>query len=109
MHTFNSATWQNADYRFFYAYHFPQRSESAKTDKESERNDSVWAIVGGFLKQYPNITFNEALYEISFANIMLYNSVIPEYYSVDEKDKEKVVTDKSPEYNKELEKLINQS
>lgn len=49
------------------------------------------------------------MYEISFANIMLYNSVIPEYYSIDEKDKGKVVTDKSPEYNKELEKLINQS
>ncbi|GJH39895.1 hypothetical protein RCZ04_04450 [Capnocytophaga sp. HP1101] len=49
------------------------------------------------------------MYEISFANIMLYNSVIPEYYSTEEKGKGEVITDKSPEYNKELDKLINQS
>jgi hypothetical protein len=61
------------------------------------------------LKQYPNVSIQEALYEISFANLLLYNSVIPEYSYSDDKDKGKVVTDKSPDYNEELDKLINQS
>nr|DAT63842.1 MAG TPA: hypothetical protein [Caudoviricetes sp.] len=49
------------------------------------------------------------MYEISFANLLLYNSVIPEYSYSDDKDKNNVITDKSPDYNEELDKLINQS
>nr|DAD78480.1 MAG TPA: hypothetical protein [Siphoviridae sp. ctGkF12] len=48
------------------------------------------------------------MYEISYANLLLYNSINPES-SNNNKDKGKVVTDKSPDYNEELDKLINQS
>jgi len=60
------------------------------------------------LKQYPNVSVYEALYEISYANLLLYNSINPES-SNDNKDKNNVITDESPDYNEELDKLINQS
>ncbi|MFJ1411691.1 hypothetical protein [Capnocytophaga canimorsus] len=46
---------------------------------------------------------------MSFANVILYSSVIPEYNSEEDESKsneKKVITDKDPEYNKAMEQLF---
>lgn len=61
---------------FFRNYHFPQRSESAKTDKGGGLNDSIWATVLGIAKTF-GVTPEYALHGISYANVVLYSHSIP--------------------------------
>ena len=53
------------------------------------------------------MSIREALYEISYANLLLYSSVFPDYHSEGEKYKEPKITDKSPEYNRISEAIFN--
>lgn len=45
---------------------------------------------------------------MSFANVMLYSSIVPEYNSQDDeqKDNKRTITDKDPQYNKVMEQLF---
>lgn len=52
-------------------------------------NDSIWAVVAGFVKSY-GVTFDYVLYRLSYANLMLYNSVLPVYNSDKKSDSDKV-------------------
>ena len=70
---------QDGACRFFRAYRFPSRSKHAQED-EGDGNDSIWAVVSGTVKTY-GLTPDYVLYEMSYANVMLYSSVIPEYRS----------------------------
>ncbi len=65
--------------RFFRRYHFPARNKYNKTDKESgDLNDSLWASIASFSKWY-RVSFEYILYEMSFENFVMYNSVVPSY------------------------------
>lgn len=70
---------QDGTCRFFRAYRFPSRSKHAQED-EGDGNDSIWAVVSGTVKTY-GLTPDYVLYEMSYANLMLYSAVIPEYRS----------------------------
>lgn len=70
---------QDGARRFFRAYRFPSRSKHAQEDK-GDGNDSIWAVVSGTVKTY-GLTPDYVLYEMSYANVMLYSAVIPEYRS----------------------------
>lgn len=60
----------------------PDRDKPSQTDKSrgsgSEGNDSIWAVVAGMAKAY-NLTFDYILYKMSFANVRLYNAVLPSF------------------------------
>ncbi len=71
---------------FFFNYHFPKRNNDNKTN-EDERSDSIWAIIGGFVKQF-NVSFDYALHKVSYANLILYSSIFPDYNSKSENKKE---------------------
>ena len=70
--------------RFFRSYHFPDRNQSPAPD-ESGLSDSIWAIIAGFVRGY-NLPIEYVLYELSYANMILYSAVIPSYKSRDKKD-----------------------
>lgn len=53
-------------------------------------NDSIWAVVASVVKNF-NLPIDYVLYEMSYANALLYNSVIP---TTD--------TKKKSEFNEEL-------
>ena len=69
---------------FFRHYHFPDRNQSPAPD-ESGLSDSIWAIIAGFVRGY-NLPIEYVLYELSYANMILYSAVIPSYKSRDKKD-----------------------
>lgn len=74
-----------------------------------DRNDSIWAIISGFAKNY-NYTIDYVLHEISYANIVMYGAVLPVYRSDSkkkEKEKEKAIDMDNPENANFLDKLIN--
>lgn len=83
---------QDGDRRFFRAYRFPDRDKPSQTDKSrgsgSEGNDSIWAVVAGMAKAY-NLTFDYILYKMSFANVRLYNAVLPSFSA--KKDGKKIL------------------
>lgn len=51
-------------------------------------NDSIWAIVAGFAKAYA-LTFDDVLYNVSYANVILYGAVLPSYNSRKKEDSRK--------------------
>lgn len=68
---------QCMDIGSFFHYFFPSRTTPDETDKN--RSDSVWAVIGGALKNYPNFTLDNVLYDMSYANVILFSSVLPSY------------------------------
>lgn len=70
---------------FFCSYRFPSRHQS---NEGSGDNNSVWAIIAGISKNYV-LPFDYVLYEMSFANVQMYNAVLPTYDSESKKDKKK--------------------
>ena len=81
---FNGCYESHAADGFFCAYRFPSRN---KSDEGGGDNNSVWAIIAGISKNYV-LPFDYVLYEMSFANVQMYNAVLPTYDS-DKKDKKK--------------------
>lgn len=41
-------------------------------------NDSIWAVVAGVAKAY-NLSLDYVLYNMSYANMILYGAVLPSY------------------------------
>ena len=62
---------------FFRAYHFPDRDKSAATD-EGGGNDSIWAVIAGTVKGF-NLPLEYVLYDMSYANMIMYGAVLPSY------------------------------
>lgn len=87
----HNITWQNAVKRFFRDFGFPRKPKHKQED-DGDRNDSPWAIVAGYVKQF-NCSFDYAIYEVSMANIQLYSAVIPAYISKEEREGETVDMD----------------
>ena len=72
---------------FFRAYHFPRRDKYDQGDESGNRdrdpddgNDSIWALIGSFVKWY-RCSFEYALYRLSYENIIMYGAVIPSFNS----------------------------
>lgn len=65
---------------FFFAYHFPERAKRDGADESGDRNrsDSIWATVAGFVKTF-NVPFDYVLYDVSYANLLLYSASMPSY------------------------------
>ena len=76
---------------FFSNYHFPIRGKSTESDTVSDKNDSIWSVIAGVAKGYPQFTHDFILYELSYANLILYCSVLPSYD--DEKENEIINAD----------------
>lgn len=68
---------------FLGIFNFPERDKHDETDK----NDSVWATISGVIRTYTGFTLDYVLYDLSYANLIMLNSVIPSYKS--SKDKKK--------------------
>jgi hypothetical protein len=45
-------------------------------------------MIGGVAKSY-NLTFDYVLYELSYANMLMYSAVLPQYSSPSKKDNKK--------------------
>ena len=75
----------NADTGFFRFYHFPNRDKSAATD-ESGLSDSIWAVVAGTVKAF-NMPVDYVLYDLSWANMILYGATLPSLNSGKDKTK----------------------
>ena len=89
----------DGDLKFFRAYHFPARSKSSQTDESGERNDSVWAIIGGVIKGF-NLSLDYVLYELSYTNLIMLGAALPSYDTdKDEKGKDDDVIDASDPAN----------
>lgn len=75
-------------WRFFRHFHFPARSQSDEADESGQdnRTDSIWAVVAGFVKTF-GVPFDYVLYELSYANLVLYDRVLPTYISKRDKKK----------------------
>lgn len=69
---------------FFRHNHFPARYKSVEED--DERNDSVWATVASFVKNF-NVSFDYVLNDMPFVNIIMYNRTLPDYNLDKDKDK----------------------
>ncbi|MDR0429366.1 MAG: hypothetical protein LBH58_02665 [Tannerellaceae bacterium] len=68
--------WRSLFFRYF---NFPDRDKSSPEDKgDGDRNDSIWAVVAGIVKSY-NLPIDYVLYEMSYANMIMYASVLPGY------------------------------
>ncbi|MCQ2058669.1 MAG: hypothetical protein MJY71_02425 [Bacteroidaceae bacterium] len=80
-----TSSQDNADRRFFRAYHFPPRDKPAPSDESGERNDSIWAVVAGTVKAF-NLSIDYVLYDMSYANVILYGATLPTYISKRDKD-----------------------
>lgn len=72
-----TAVTKVAGCRFFRAYHFPDRDKSAATD-EGGGNDSIWAVIAGTVKGF-NLPLEYVLYDMSYANMIMYGAVLPSY------------------------------
>ena len=81
---------------FFRSFHFPYRCKSDKSH-EGSGNDSIWAAVGSCGKWY-RVDFDYVLYNLSYANFILYGAVIP---SCDERNSNEDVIDSRDPRNKE--------
>jgi len=56
------------------------RNKHSKKNKGSGiENDSIWSLVAGMAKNFPQLTFNAILFELSYANLVLYSAVLPTY------------------------------
>ena len=47
-------------------------------DESGNKSDSIWAIVAGTVKAY-NLPIDYVLYDMSYANMVLYGAVLPSY------------------------------
>ena len=65
---------KHGDGGFFRSYRFPVRGKSDKGDSGS--GDSIWGVVLGWAKNL-NMSPHEVLYDISYANILLYMKATP--------------------------------
>jgi hypothetical protein len=66
-------------------------------------------MVAGFVKQF-NVAFDYALYDISYANVILYSAVIPTYKSTNkEDDKGEVINADDPANRQKLMDIFNTS
>ena len=63
----------------------PQRGKSSQTDESGERNDSVWAIIGGVIKGF-NLSLDYVLYKLSYTNLIMLGAALPSY-DTDKDDK----------------------
>ena len=61
---------------FFQHFNFPQRHQS--TDENKERNDSVRAKIAAVVVEY-RLTPDYVLNEMNYADMIMYNAVIPGY------------------------------
>ena len=58
-----------------YGYRFPKKRKYTKGDKD-DTNDSIWSTIRS-TAQALNVGLDYVLYEMTFANIMLYTRTIP--------------------------------
>jgi hypothetical protein len=67
----------------------------------------VWAMVAAFVKNF-NVTFEFALYGISYENILLYSETLPSYSSKKDgkKSDEKVFNADDPKDKEAFDKLL---
>ena len=64
-------------------------------------NDSIWATIGSFSKWY-RVSFSDVLYNISYANLILYGAVIPSLDGEEKGDKKKNVIVAQDPKNREM-------
>ena len=86
-----SALWANSGgdggEGFFRVYRFPARGGADSAD-EGSGNNSVWAIIAGVVKSF-GVTFETALYDMSYVNVVMYMRTLPDYSATkDKKGKE---------------------
>lgn len=90
---------------FFRSYHFPHRGKSTEADESGDKSDSPWAVVAGAMKGF-NLTMNQVLYELSYANIILLGATLPSYAS-HKQDKGETLQADDPTNAKEVERFFN--
>lgn len=69
--------YRNTADRFFFKHnYFPKRSKRA--EKDSEKSDSIWAVVYNTAKNL-GVSPDYVLNEMSYLNVLMYNSATPSY------------------------------
>jgi hypothetical protein len=53
---------------------YPKKNKGSGVD-----NDSIWSLVAGVAKNFPQLKFNEILFDLSYSNLVLYSAVLPTY------------------------------
>lgn len=62
-------------------------------------------MIAGFAKSFPQATFDYILYELSYANLILYSSSIPGYDDEKQED-EDVINADDPKNKEKIKKLL---
>lgn len=91
---------------FFRSYHFPERNKADGADESGDKSDSPWAVIAGFVKGF-NVSFEYALHDISYANILMYSSTLPSYdFDKGKRGKQEAVNGDDPKNREEVLSII---
>ena len=82
---------------FFGHFNFPHRDKST----EGEENNSIWAVVSGIATGF-NLPINYVLYELSYANVVMYGATFPSTESKKENKKKRGVINADDPKNRDL-------
>lgn len=62
------------------------RDKFSSGDESGQLNDSIWSVVAGVVKGF-NVSFEYALYDLSYQNMILYTATLPTYDSKEKKNR----------------------